>query len=135
MAPEHIYSGFNRYFYLSIMPEYGYENIRCEPNGDYFQYMEQELRRIGFISKKYGFGGASFIFKLLILPAIALYRLLSLTSSDTSDPLCFGYNVVATKTKNIRVNNEGNRFWWGWFLWLAYGTSLVKPRPRSSNSR
>ena len=99
MAPEHIYSGFNRYFYLSIMPEYGYENIRCEPNGDYYQYMEQELKRIGFISKKYGFGGVSFILKLLILPAIALYRLLSLTSSDTSDLLCFGYNVVATKTQ------------------------------------
>jgi len=97
MAPYHMYSGFNQYFYTAVMPECGYENVTFEPNGNYFQYMEQELKRIGFMSKKYGNSKLSFLYKVMIVPALALYRYLAKKSTDTSELLCFGYNVTATK--------------------------------------
>ena len=72
----------------------------CAANGNYFQYLEQEIKRIGFMSKKYGNSKFSFLFKAMVVPTLLLYRMLASKSEDTSELLCFGYNVTATKLVN-----------------------------------
>lgn len=100
MAPYHIYSGFNQYFYSSVLPDCGYGNVLLAANGNYFQYLEQEIKRIGFMSKKYGNSKFSFLYKAMVVPTLLLYRMLGSKSEDTSELLCFGYNVTATKLVN-----------------------------------
>ena len=53
-APYHFYSGFNKYFYEKHLTENGFEICEISPNGDYFEYLAQELRRIHEVAIKYG---------------------------------------------------------------------------------
>lgn len=52
-APYHFYSGFNRYFYEIHLPACGFEIIELVENGNYFEYLAQEVRRIPTVSEKY----------------------------------------------------------------------------------
>jgi pyrroloquinoline quinone (PQQ) biosynthesis protein C len=46
MAPNHFYSGFNRYFYEHHLRANGYEISETVTNGDYSEHIGQELRRL-----------------------------------------------------------------------------------------
>src|SRR6185437_489536 len=52
-APYHFCTGFNRYFYEHHLPEHGFEILELAPNGNYFEYIAQELRRLPEISHRY----------------------------------------------------------------------------------
>jgi hypothetical protein len=53
MAPYHFYSGFNRYFYETNLPTYGFEIMELQANGNFFEYMAQEIRRIPYVAQYY----------------------------------------------------------------------------------
>jgi ubiquinone/menaquinone biosynthesis C-methylase UbiE len=52
-APYHFYSGYNRFFYEKVLPEYGFEIIEMVENGNYFEFVAQELKRLESIGIKY----------------------------------------------------------------------------------
>ena len=52
-APYHFYTGFNRYFYEMYLEENGFEILEIKSNGNYFEYMGQEIRRIPSIADRY----------------------------------------------------------------------------------
>ena len=52
-APYHFYSGFNRFFYERFLPEHGFLIKEIQANGNYFEYLAQEVRRIPWASEKY----------------------------------------------------------------------------------
>ncbi len=53
MAPYHFYSGFNRYFYETNLATYGFEIMELQANGNFFEYMAQEIRRIPYVAQYY----------------------------------------------------------------------------------
>ena len=52
-APYHFYTGFNRYFYERYLPEYGFTINEISENGNFFDYVAQEIHRIPNVLKTY----------------------------------------------------------------------------------
>ena len=51
MAPYHYYSGFNKYFYEKYLKEFSFDIIEISTNGNYFEYLAQELLRVPSIAE------------------------------------------------------------------------------------
>jgi hypothetical protein len=96
-APYHFYSGFNRFFYQTILPKYGFAIETLVARGDYFEYLAQEIRRLPHIWKKYL--GVRRLF--LTLYARGFIRLMQLgyKSNESGDLLCYGYHCIARRTE------------------------------------
>jgi len=52
-APYHFYTGFSRYFYEHYLPLYGFEILDFQTNGNFFEYVAQETRRIPWMGAQY----------------------------------------------------------------------------------
>lgn len=100
-APFHFYSGFNRYFYETNLPARGFEIIDLRHNGNYIEYLAQEIRRVGLISKKYAGIKLNLLEKIVV--QLMLFVLARRTRRDTGshDLLCFGYHVSAVKKGSL----------------------------------
>lgn len=96
-SPYHFYSGFNRYFYEVHLPTYGFEVLEIAPNGNFFEYLAQELNRVYFISDRYSCDKPR-IWESVAL-RIVLRMLQRFTSQDigSSELLCYGYHIYAVK--------------------------------------
>ena len=49
-APFHFSTGFSRYFYEKHLPDCGLHILEISANGNYFEYIAQELRRVESIA-------------------------------------------------------------------------------------
>jgi ubiquinone/menaquinone biosynthesis C-methylase UbiE len=96
-APYHFYTGFNRYFYQEHLSKNGFDIIELVENGNYFEYLGQEVRRIPSIGEKYANKKPTLIQSLAM--KIVLSMLDQFTKKDTgsSDLLHFGCQVHAIK--------------------------------------
>ena len=99
-APYHFYSGYNRYFYEHHLKEAGFEIMEISPNGNYFSYLAQEIRRIPYCANRYASKKVSRFTRLII--KILLYILENIEKNDknSTEFLCFGYHVLARKNKD-----------------------------------
>ncbi|WP_051680071.1 class I SAM-dependent methyltransferase [Pseudorhizobium marinum] len=52
-APYHYATGFNKYFYLQHLTALNFRDITIEENGNFFEFVAQELRRIQMMAEKY----------------------------------------------------------------------------------
>ena len=52
-APFHFATGFNKYFYETHLKDNGFTIIEITPNGNYFEFLAQELRRLRYVAKLY----------------------------------------------------------------------------------
>jgi len=95
MAPYHFYSGFNKYFFDYFLPLLGFEITELTPNGDYNEFLAQELRRLPSLYPT---------MPLIIGIAFRLVlRFLGKTrnsAGNSNELLCFGFNVCAVKRNN-----------------------------------
>lgn len=53
-APYHYATGFSEYFYREHMQAEGFEIVELQPNGGFFDRMDQEIGRIGSVRRRYG---------------------------------------------------------------------------------
>jgi len=53
-APYHYATGFSEYFYNEQMTNHGFEIVELQPNGGFFDLMDQEIGRIGSVRRRYG---------------------------------------------------------------------------------
>ena len=67
------------------------------PNGNYFEYLAQEIHRISHIAKKYSSTDISSKNKKEIYKLNSLLQRLSDKDTGSSELLCFGYHVLARK--------------------------------------
>jgi ubiquinone/menaquinone biosynthesis C-methylase UbiE len=97
-APYHYYSGFNRYFYEKNLSEYEFKIIELEENGNYFEYIAQELRRIPDVAKDYcPDKRVSFIDLIAIQKCLLMLQKFSKNDNGSSELLHFGCHVFAQK--------------------------------------
>ena len=96
-APYHFYTGFNKYFYEAELKANGFVINEIVPNGNYFDYIAQELRRVSSVSEKYSSVMLSDKDKKYIDTILKLLQTLSSKDKGSSELLCFGYHILARK--------------------------------------
>jgi ubiquinone/menaquinone biosynthesis C-methylase UbiE len=52
-SPYHFATGFSRYFYAKHLPNFGFDINEITPNGNYFEYVAQDVWRTRDIGRKY----------------------------------------------------------------------------------
>lgn len=96
-APYHFSTGFNKYFYKEHLEALGYEVLDLHANGNYFEYMAQELRRLQGIGKRYAELPADGLERSSIKVVLSYLDKLSQRDKGSEELLCFGYFVFARK--------------------------------------
>ncbi len=96
-APYHFHTGFNRYFYETHLPANDLEILEIQHNGNFFDYIAQELRRIPYIAQRYSDNRHSPLDKFVVHLVLKLLERLSRQDKGSSELLCFGYHVLAIK--------------------------------------
>jgi SAM-dependent methyltransferase len=94
LAPYHYVTGFSRYWYQYHLPLRGFRIEELSPNGDWFAYCEQELKRLGSMARRYGDWSWPLAYVLGLLGAV-FFRLRR--GEQASDLACFGWHCVAVK--------------------------------------
>lgn len=96
-APYHYCTGFNKYWYEYQLQKEGFKIVEMIENGNYYEYLKQELSRIPYMAAQYS------KYRLRLCEKMRLYSLLrmlnKLIKKDTGskEMLCFGYHIVAIK--------------------------------------
>ncbi len=96
-APYHFYTGFNRYFYEEHLSKNGFKIIDLVENGNYFEYLGQEVRRIPSIGEKYAGRKPTFVQSLAIKVVLSMLDRFTKEDTGSSDLLHFGCQVHAIK--------------------------------------
>lgn len=96
-APYHFSSGYNRYWYEKILAEYGFEIQEITPNGNYFDYVAQEIGRLESISEKYASIKIDNMHKYSQLSLLTLLKRMSEQGGGSSELLNYGFHVKAIK--------------------------------------
>ncbi|MRR53724.1 MAG: class I SAM-dependent methyltransferase [Deltaproteobacteria bacterium] len=96
-APYHFYSGFNRYFYETHLPRYDFTIVDLQENGNFFEFLAQEVRRIPVVSKRYTGSALRLRDKVVIYFMTALLEKLSSSDTGSAELLNFGCQVRAVK--------------------------------------
>lgn len=99
-APYHYYSGFNRGFYEVQLPRHGFVIDELKENGNYFEYLAQEMRRVPEVAGRYAATAPPTRWERLAVRAL-LNMLSRFSNADngSSELLHFGCLVSA-----IRLN-------------------------------
>jgi ubiquinone/menaquinone biosynthesis C-methylase UbiE len=96
-APYHYSTGFNRYYYLYHLPKLGFNNVEISENGNYFEFLAQEVRRIGSMSERYCGKPIGFFHKLLIRITLAALARMSTADRGSKEVANYGLHVTARK--------------------------------------
>ena len=96
MAPHYFYSGFSKYWYTHHLPIFGFEIQELTANGDWFDVLAQEARRLGGMERR----GNVFIWPLAYLASMCIFNYLKWRHpKNASDLACFGWHCMARKVK------------------------------------
>lgn len=96
-SPYHFSTGFNRYWYEEHLGNNGFQIIEMQRNGNFFEYLSQEVRRIPEVAKNYTSTSLGFVDSLILRRSLRLLERLSNDDKGSEELLCFGYQVLAKK--------------------------------------
>ncbi len=96
-APYHYSTGFNRFFYQKHLSDCGFRILEMTTNGNYFEYLAQELRRVRSIGATYGGGKVNRLERLASKVILRMLQRFSQVDTGSDELLAFGIQVVAEK--------------------------------------
>lgn len=96
-SPYHFSTGFNKYWYEIHLAANSLKIIDISPNGNFFEYVAQEIDRIPSISKRYSKNKPGLLERLSVFITLRMLSRFSKRDNGSSDLLCFGYHVHAIK--------------------------------------
>jgi ubiquinone/menaquinone biosynthesis C-methylase UbiE len=96
-SPYHFYTGFTKFFYEYHLPKYGFVLKEVIPNGNFFNYVAQDLRYVSPIAEKYCGKRTNLIQKISMLIVLRVLKKLNRYDRGSSEVLNFGYHVIATR--------------------------------------
>lgn len=96
-APYHFASGLSRFFYEYHLKENGFDIEELEFNGNFFEYIAQENRRIKSIALKYTDTKLNIFQRAIIYLSLSLLEKLTKIDKGSSELLCYGIHVFAKK--------------------------------------
>jgi len=97
-SPYHYATGFNKYFYEHHLNLLKHKSIEITANGNYFEFLAQEIRRVKTISSKYSNIKAGIFIKLAINIVLYFLNKSNKKDSGSEELLNFGYNIVSVKS-------------------------------------
>ncbi|MCE5336501.1 MAG: methyltransferase domain-containing protein [Desulfobacteraceae bacterium] len=104
-SPCFFQTGYSRYFYEHWLKKLGCEIVRIDYNGNFYEYLAQELRRIPAVNAQYASSKSSRMerFSLAILTRIMLVFLTRLANraSGSERLLANGLHVLAKKSADV----------------------------------
>lgn len=96
-APYHYATGFNKYFYLHHLAELGFHDIQVKENGNFFEFIAQELRRLPSMVEQYASSKLSAEGEFAITTLLSLLQAYSERDAGSAEMLHFDCQVTATK--------------------------------------
>lgn len=102
-SPYHFYSGFNRYFYHTHLEKNGFKILAIEQNGNYFEYLGQEIRRIPKIAKQYAGIRLTILARFALRYILKILERISKRDQGSDELLCYGYHILAKKKFSLNV--------------------------------
>ena len=96
-SPYHFYTGFNRYFYETHLPAHGFKIIELESNGNFFEYLAQEIRRISYVAESYAKRNPTILEKLALKITLRMLEKFSKYDKGSKELLHFGCHILAVK--------------------------------------
>jgi ubiquinone/menaquinone biosynthesis C-methylase UbiE len=99
-APYHFSTGFNSYFYETHLQAYGFEIIELQRNGNFFEYLAQEIHYLPGIASKYANSFPRKWERLALKVVLNMLQNYSAQDKASEEVLCFGIHVVAVKNLN-----------------------------------
>jgi SAM-dependent methyltransferase len=97
-SPYFYSTGFSRNWYLYHLNALGFTEIELIPNGNFFEYVAQELRRIPIACSDYSLHHYSWRSRLAILTLLSFLQQCSLSDTGSSEYACYGWHVKAVKS-------------------------------------
>jgi ubiquinone/menaquinone biosynthesis C-methylase UbiE len=97
LAPYHYYTGFSRYFYDYHLPACGFRVDELVENGNYFEYLAQEVRRIPKVSEQYAKMRPTRLESLVIRLILGMLDRFNANDKGSSELLHYGCLVMATR--------------------------------------
>ncbi|MGQ9492107.1 MAG: class I SAM-dependent methyltransferase [Anaerolineae bacterium] len=98
-APFFFQTGYSRYFYAYWLEALGCQIEDIEWNGNYFEYLGQELRRLPSVAEKYSGGTVTHIERLAIKILLGALERFSRQDSGSNQLLAFGLHILARKQR------------------------------------
>ena len=98
LAPYHFYGGFNRYFFSKFLPENGFLIRELEANGNYFDFLAQEIRRIPRMSNNYTRAQKpNHLESLALKVCLRMLARFSRHNQNSGEVLVYGFHLLAEK--------------------------------------
>ncbi len=97
-SPYYFYSGFSVYWYKNILNDAGFRIKEIKYNGNYFEYLAQELRRLEDVGSKYSKEQKiGFFYKFSKNILLKYLKNWSKNDRGSNEFLCFGIHILAEK--------------------------------------
>lgn len=96
-APYHYATGFNRFFYEYHLPKAGFDILELSMNGNYFEFVAQEIRRIKQVARMYTTKKVNILERVFMQGVLFTLERLSKQGSKSSELVAFGVHVFARK--------------------------------------
>jgi len=96
-APYHFASGLSRFYYEHHLPKNNFTITELDFNGNFFEFVGQETRRIAPLMDKYNLGKLSWFEKRVLYLTLQILQKYSKKDKSSSELLCFGIHVFARK--------------------------------------
>jgi ubiquinone/menaquinone biosynthesis C-methylase UbiE len=96
-APYHFYTGFNRYFYETHLPAHGFDIVELKENGNFFEYLAQEIRRIREMAELYAKDQPDAVEESALPITLNMLDRFSQRGQRSAEMLHFGHHVHAIR--------------------------------------
>jgi len=98
-APYYFSNGFSRYWYQHHLTQRGFEVVKLEANGDWYEFLSQEIARLpSMLARRSKLIAAAFLPASALMLAVARVAGLLGGSARTTDVAVLGYHCLARKT-------------------------------------
>jgi 2-polyprenyl-3-methyl-5-hydroxy-6-metoxy-1,4-benzoquinol methylase len=96
-SPYFFSTGFSRNWYSRHLEDLGFSCVEMKPNGNYFEYLAQEIRRLPQMSRSYSLVQDTWQVRLAMLAILKFLQICSSLDRGSFDYSCYGWHVKATK--------------------------------------
>lgn len=96
-SPYFYQSGYSRYFYEYWLDQFDLDIVNMQWNGNFFEYLAQELRRLPMIAEKYAQDSLSDVEQMAAETVLGALARLSSRDQGSEQFLCFGLHILARK--------------------------------------
>lgn len=101
-APYHYSTGFSRYWYEYHLPKNGFSIEKLEPNGDWFQYIQQEILRIPKMARKYKLPLWFASYPIAVINRLFFLLQNKTRNNNSSELACFSWHCACIKQSGTK---------------------------------